>query len=43
MKSLEKAIQEARRKCKLTQMEVADELSVARTTVSNWECGGSQT
>ena len=42
MKSLEKAIQEARSKCKLTQMEVADELSVARTTVSNWECGRSQ-
>ena len=42
MKSLEKAIQEARSKCKLTQMEVADELSVARTTVSNWECGRAE-
>lgn len=42
MKSLEKAIKEARQQRKMTQMEVADELSVARTTVSNWECGRSQ-
>ena len=42
MKSLEKAIQEARKQREMTQTEVADELSVARTTVSNWECGRSQ-
>ena len=42
MKSLEKAIQEARKSLRLTQWEVADELNVARTTVSNWECGRSQ-
>ena len=42
MKSLEKAIKEARKQRKKTQMEVAYELSVARTTVSNWECGRSQ-
>lgn len=42
MKSLEKAIQEARNAHRLTQMEVAKELNVARTTISNWECGRSQ-
>ena len=42
MKSLENAIKEARKARRLTQGKVADKLKVARTTVSNWECGRSQ-
>ena len=35
-------IKEARESLHLRQWEVADELNVARTTVSNWECGRTQ-
>ena len=42
MESLENAIKEARKARRLTQGKVADKLKVARTTVSNWECGRSQ-
>ncbi len=42
MKSLGELIREARKSLRLTQWEIADELNVARTTVSNWECGRSQ-
>ena len=42
MKNLGELIKEARKSLELTQWEVADELNVARTTVSNWECGRAQ-
>ena len=42
MKSLGEMIKEARKSLRLKQWEVADELNVARTTISNWECGRSQ-
>ena len=42
MKSLGEMIKEARELLRLKQWEVADELNVARTTISNWECGRSQ-
>ena len=42
MKNLGKMIKEARESLHLRQWEVADELNVARTTVSNWECGRTQ-
>lgn len=41
MKSLGELIKEARESLHFTQYEVAEELRVARTTVSNWECGDS--
>ena len=42
MKNLGRMIKEARESLRLRQWEVADELNVARTTVSNWECGRTQ-
>ena len=42
MKGLGEMIKEARESLRLKQWEVADELNVARTTISNWECGRSQ-
>ena len=42
MKNLGRMIKEARKSLRLRQWEVADELNVARTTVSNWECGRTQ-
>ena len=42
MKNLGRMIREARESQNLRQWEVADELNVARTTVSNWECGRTQ-
>ena len=42
MKNLGKTIREARESLRLRQWEVAEELNVARTTVSNWERGHSQ-
>lgn len=42
MKNLGRMIMEARKSLRLRQWEVADELNVARTTVSNWECGRTQ-
>lgn len=42
MKNLGELIKEARKLRRLTQWEVAEELSVARTTVSNWECGRAE-
>lgn len=42
MKNLGRMIREARESRNLRQWEVADELNVARTTVSNWECGRTQ-
>lgn len=42
MKNLGKMIREARESLRLRQWEVAEELNVARTTVSNWERGHSQ-
>ena len=42
MKKLGRMIREARQSLRLRQWEVADELNVARTTVSNWECGRTQ-
>ena len=42
MKSLGELIREARKSLRLTQWEIADELNVARTTVSNWECGRAE-
>ena len=42
MKNLGRMIKEARGSLRLRQWEVADELNVARTTVSNWECGRTQ-
>ena len=43
MKNLGKRLSDARKSLNLTQLEVAEQLNVARTTVSNWEMGGSQT
>lgn len=42
MKNLGELIKEARESQRLTQYEVAEELRVARTTVSNWECGRAE-
>ena len=42
MKNLGRMIREARESRNLRQWEVADELNVARTTVSNWECGRAE-
>ena len=42
MKNLGELIKDTRKSRQLTQWEVAEELRVARTTVSNWECGRSQ-
>ena len=42
MKNLGRMIKEARKTLRLRQWEVAEELNVARTTVSNWECGRTQ-
>ena len=42
MKNLGRMIREARESLRLRQWEVAEELNVARTTVSNWECGRTQ-
>ncbi len=42
MKNLGRMIKEARESLRLRQWEVAEELNVARTTVSNWECGRTQ-
>ena len=42
MKNLGRMIREARELLRLRQWEVAEELNVARTTVSNWECGRTQ-
>ena len=42
MENLGKTIKAIRKSLNLTQWEVADELRVARTTISNWECGRSQ-
>lgn len=42
MKNLGRMIKEARKSLRLRQWEVAEELNVARTTVSNWECGRTQ-
>ena len=42
MKNLGELIKKARESLHLTQYEVAEELSVARTTVSNWECGRAE-
>ena len=42
MKNLGRMIREARESRNLRQWEVADELNVARTTISNWECGRTQ-
>ena len=35
------SFREARRKCKLTQREVAQTLGTTRVTVARWECGVS--
>ncbi len=42
MKNLGELIKAAREARQLTQWEVAEELRVARTTVSNWECGRAE-
>ena len=42
MKNLGELIKDARKSRQLTQWEVAEELRVARTTVSNWECGRAE-
>ena len=42
MKNLGELIKDARKLRQLTQWEVAEELRVARTTVSNWECGRAE-
>ena len=42
MKNLGRMIKEARESLRLRQWEVAEELNVARTSVSNWECGRTQ-
>ena len=42
MKNPGELIKEAREARKLTQWEVAEELRVARSTVSNWECGRAE-
>ena len=42
MKNLGRTLAEARKSLNLTQWEVAEQLNVARTTVSNWEVGRSQ-
>lgn len=42
MKNLGELIKEARESQRLTQYEVAEELRVARTTVSNWERGRAE-
>lgn len=42
MMNLGETIKEARKLLRLRQWEIADELNVARTTVSNWERGRSQ-
>ena len=42
MKSLGELIKKARESQHFTQCEVAEELRVARSTVSNWECGRAE-
>ena len=42
MKNLGELIREARRSRNFSQWDVAKALSVARTTVSNWECGRAE-
>ena len=42
MKNLGELIKAAREARQFTQWEVAEELRVARTTVSNWECGRAE-
>ena len=42
MKSLGELIKKARETQHFTQCEVAEELRVARSTVSNWECGRAE-
>ncbi len=40
---IEEKLLKLRKKQGYSQQEVADFLSVARQTISNWECGVSQT
>ena len=42
MKHLGELIREARRSRNFSQWDIAKALSVARTTVSNWECGRAE-